>query len=379
MKVLMVTPYPMLPLSHGSRARTYRLATGLARLSAEVDLVCPWSPGQPPRAYRREGVRCHPRFFAVSPLLAISDNWLPSAIPVSWQPHLPAGRRVLRQAAAYDIVQFETAGFGTWMERLAPGVRRVYGSHNVEGDLAGERAGNSRSRRRMAERVAALERHEVRASDRVITCTDADALRFEELYDVADRCSTVPNGFDESLLDTDWTALRGGARDELGLMADDHVLLFVGGASDHNLQAVRFLENSLLPRLPSTARLLVAGKAAAAVRRPPSASVHPLGYVDDLKPLLAAVDLALNSVSYGSGSNVKMAEYLAAGLPVVSTAVGARGFEQYREHVQIAALDEFATAIEGAPRRREPPPGIEELSWNAVARSLHGAYLQLLG
>ncbi len=49
------------------------------------------------------------------------------------------------------------------------------------------------------------------------------------------------------------------------------------------------------------------------------------GPVKETFPYFAAADVALNPIQTGSGSNVKIFEYLAARLPVISTLFGARG------------------------------------------------------
>jgi glycosyltransferase involved in cell wall biosynthesis len=51
------------------------------------------------------------------------------------------------------------------------------------------------------------------------------------------------------------------------------------------------------------------------------------GRVPAVKPYFAASDAGLNPVTLGAGSNVKIFEYLASRLPVISTAFGARGTE----------------------------------------------------
>ena len=53
---------------------------------------------------------------------------------------------------------------------------------------------------------------------------------------------------------------------ELAASDGERIVLFVGGGADHNLRAVRFLEQEVAPRLGAGARILVAGKAADAVR-----------------------------------------------------------------------------------------------------------------
>src|SRR5262249_42208110 len=51
------------------------------------------------------------------------------------------------------------------------------------------------------------------------------------------------------------------------------------------------------------------------------------GPVPEVLPYFAAADAGVNLVTRGSGSNVKLFEYLAAKLPVISTVFGVRGTE----------------------------------------------------
>jgi glycosyltransferase involved in cell wall biosynthesis len=377
MRVLVVSPHPILPLSHGGRVRAFGLASGLARAGAAVDLVGPWSPGQPLRPQVRDGVRCRARAFATAPLLALSDDVLPSSLPFSWEARLPLTAPLLRGTDAYDVIQVEMAGGGSWFERAAGSPVRVYDAHNVESDFARERAAGSAFRQRVGKRVADLERRVVQSSDLVVTCTDDDADRLAGLYGLTNRTAAFANGFDDALLRLDRPALRASARERLGARPGERLLLFVGGAADHNLMAVRMLERTLVPRLRPGMRLVVAGKASRALRSPGPA-VTALGFVTDIRELLAAADVALNPVTYGSGSNIKVAEYLAAGLPVVSSPVGARGFERWSDRIRLAEPAELAAAVEDAPEPSGPPPGIEELAWGSVGRRLHDEYLALL-
>jgi glycosyltransferase involved in cell wall biosynthesis len=251
----------------------------------------------------------------------------------------------------------------------------VYGSANVESDFARERAvGSGRVRRLLARKVEELERRAATTSDLIFACTDRDARRFEELYPGSD-VAVVPNGFDDDLLSLDRARLRESARADLGVADGERLVVFIGGAADHNLRAVEFIERELASRLDRGTRLLVAGKAAVALSDH-SGPTLSLGFVDDVKPLLAAADVALNPVPYGSGSNVKIAEYLAAGLPVVTTPIGARGFERWSDRMRVAELDDFAEAIERSSPPGPPPAGIEELGWNRIAAQLHALYSQ---
>ncbi|MGB9938731.1 glycosyltransferase [Methanosarcina sp.] len=73
-----------------------------------------------------------------------------------------------------------------------------------------------------------------------------------------------------------------------------------------------------------------------------------LGRVSDeeKQALYRAADIALNPMTSGSGTNIKMLDYMAAGLPVISTPVGARGLnlENY-ENAIICDIPDFPVKI----------------------------------
>jgi glycosyltransferase involved in cell wall biosynthesis len=352
------------------------LAAGMAQAGARVDLLCPWSPSLPRRPFTHRGVDCMPHFFAANALLALPDEWLPSAVAHSLGPIAPGPRRRLRRAAEYDVVQFELCAYPAWMERLRRGSRPprlVYSAHNVEQDLFRGRSGPRYWRRPMLARVADLERRTVVASDLVVTCTEDDALRMAELYGAPRATAVVPNGFDESLTRAREDAVRRAAREKLGIAPHETTLIFIGGRAHHNQQAVELLEGKVLPELPQAARLLIVGEVADASpgRGAARQQVIRLGHVADLAGPLAAADVGVNPVTYGSGSNLKLADYLAAGLPVVSTPVGARGYER---SVRLAGPDDFAAAVQTAVAEGTPEAVDVERTWSALGRSLLALY-----
>jgi glycosyltransferase involved in cell wall biosynthesis len=373
-----VSPFPILPPSHGGRVRTYRLAAGLACAGAAVDLLCPWSPGLPARRARLGRVAVHPHAFATNvlpPLLG--DDLVTSLAALSRQPWWVGPRRRMRAFADHDVLQFDFCAQATWMRRGGRG-KIVYSAHNVEGDVVD--AGQPRSGWRLAaaQRVAALERLAVRSSDLVLTCTRADGERLATL-DRDTPFEVVPNGFEEMLLEVRRPGPRQTARAALGIEEGDLALVFLGGPARHNREAVAFLELEVLPRIVSTGRvhLLLVGQCATGA--PSRNGVIALGFVPDLRSVLAAADIGLNPVRYGSGSNLKIASYLAAGLPVVTTAVGLRGYEDLREHVIVAEPADFADAVGRAEALDPAPPGsLEDLTWNALGSRLYKTYEALL-
>jgi glycosyltransferase involved in cell wall biosynthesis len=378
LNVLVVTPFPALPLSHGGRVRSFRLASGLAAAGASVDVLCPWGPGLPLGSFSADGVTVHPhRLLANALPRLLRDRRVPSQVALSWQPEWLGPRRLLERFRGHDIVQLEFVAQARWARSIDGRSAIVYSAHNVESDylrrgpLAPSLGGYS------LRRIEALEREAVSRADLVVACTAEDEQRLGELYGVPRRVAVVHNGFDDGLLDFDRTERRGRARAALGLADGELAVLFVGGAAHHNREAAR-LATIVLPRIRRPARLLLVGECAGAVG--PTPGVLALGYQDDLRDVLSAADVAVNPVGAGSGSNIKMPVYLAAGLPIVTTAVGLRGFEELAAHALVAAPEDFADAI---PRAVGLPPAarerLEGLTWGALARRLACAYQELAG
>lgn len=382
MKILVVSPYPIWPPTHGGRVRTYRLAAGLAAAGATVDVLCPWHPGSARRPAPMAGVTTHRHLFVANVLPAILDGGLvPPLVSLSWQPFALGPRRRFRRIGRADIVQFEFCAHAAWMERMRTVTKVVYSAHNVEYDFAGARTRPSIVREAAMRRLAAIERRAVHASHLVVTCTHADAERLRQLYGGVGPVEVVPNGFDDGLLAVDRPRERARARASLGIRPDQVMILFVGGPAQHNSEAAEFLGRQLVPQLGDWARLVIAGACARGQPRPSETDgrVQRLGYVDDLRELYAAADIAVNPVPHGSGSSVKVAEYLAAGLPVVTTPAGARGYEAMGSRLSIAERSRFADAIVALRSDRSaelPPP--QDLSWTALGRRLHEAYTRLL-
>lgn len=65
----------------------------------------------------------------------------------------------------------------------------------------------------------------------------------------------------------------------------------------------------------------------------------------ELAVLLASVDVALNPMTSGSGSNLKMLDYTASGVPVLTTPFGNRGLDFTTNALWQAELEDFPAAL----------------------------------
>ncbi len=120
---------------------------------------------------------------------------------------------------------------------------------------------------------------------------------------------------------------RQRVRGEFGLDDRDRLLVFSGSRFGPNLEALDRLKEFVRTEASFLARerlhFLILGSIEATPRR--EGAMMVTGRVPQVQPYLAASDAGLNPVTSGAGSNVKLFEYLAARLPVISTPFGARG------------------------------------------------------
>ena len=200
------------------------------------------------------------------------------------------------------------------------------------------------------ELIDAVRRVESRCCEQaalIMACSEDDKEQLARLYGVdGAKTRVVANGTDFS--DTPFVPRTGAAelKGRLGL-ADQFLAIFVGSWHQPNLDAIEVILK--VAREREDVQFLVLGSSCAAFKdRKIPANVGLFGVVEqNVKTLaFAAADLALNPMQNGSGTNLKMLEYAAAGVPILSTRVGIRGLG-FRPDVDVftAPLDDFTAAI----------------------------------
>jgi glycosyltransferase involved in cell wall biosynthesis len=119
-------------------------------------------------------------------------------------------------------------------------------------------------------------------------------------------------------------------------------------------------------------------------------NVTVTGYVEDnFEAHLDAADIALNPMQSGGGTNIKLIDFFARSLPVVSTPFGARGVDVTDgKELFIATIDDFPEAIRslgGASERRHQIGhaarhlASERYTWEAGSRKLRERILNEFG
>lgn len=210
-----------------------------------------------------------------------------------------------------------------------------YESHNVEATLKRDILGDALhadstpqrdAAARAIARVDAVEARACRESQRILACAEEDLAAFAAHYGVAEHKGlVVPNCADIDALPFIDMATRRRWQARLGQHRP--VALFLGSWHGPNLEAAAFIVNHLAPAHSGVAFYIAGSLCDHPAMRALPPNVRALGRVSEgeLRVLLASVDVALNPMQSGSGSNLKMLDYTASGVPVLTTPFGNRG------------------------------------------------------
>jgi len=134
----------------------------------------------------------------------------------------------------------------------------------------------------------------------------------------------IPHGVDLTTFDQ---AQPRDIRSDYGWSAEDKVLVYHGTYEyPPNLTAIKTLAEQILPRLHDRGyrpKVLAVGKHA------PKESIHEdvcfSGSVEIVAEYLKAADIAVVPLLDGGGTRMKIIDYFACGVPVVSTTKGIEG------------------------------------------------------
>jgi glycosyltransferase involved in cell wall biosynthesis len=145
-----------------------------------------------------------------------------------------------------------------------------------------------------------------------MVCSNEDGVKLQELYGVnSERIIEVPNGVDLELVAyTSHEELRA-LKKELSLDRVSSVL-FMGSWHGPNLDAEKGIFK-IAERLPDCNFIVVGSVGSAFQGEEKPANVGFMGVVDEQtkQTILSIIDLAINPLMSGSGTNLKMLEYVA--------------------------------------------------------------------
>ena len=336
--IVLVSGNRLAPAATGGQVRSVGIARALARIGHSVHIFSTAGRREDYRAVNlRRGMTVEtaiePRL-KESTHLGLTFGMMQSLTrrldyPRIWQYHMLARglvparlKQALREA---DIVLSDLPYCppipGPWREKPWYLI-----SHNLEHKLLEQ---GSARQRRFSKWMRDIERAAPQTYTDIFSCAEEDHAFFKghdtrsQLRLPMVRCGVDPRLYSFS------PEMRPQTRAKLGLTDQDRVLVFSGSGFAPNVEAFQEIKEFCRAEAEFMARsrvyLLVVGSVSREAYR--DGALIVTGPVPEILPYFAASDAGLNLVTRGSGSNVKLFEYLAARLPVISTPFGVRGTE----------------------------------------------------
>jgi glycosyltransferase involved in cell wall biosynthesis len=208
---------------------------------------------------------------------------------------------------------------------------RVYNSYNCETNLYRQLHIHEKSVP-IHEIIHQAELRMLEHSDLVFYCNQDDLVAFRSMLPEAKfEAVYTPHGMSP--------AVRQQIR--LNNYKEKFSAVFMGSGHPPNIQAAEFIVYQLAPGFPEINFDIIGNCLPEGEYQP---NIHRHSKVSDKikSDILYQADLALNPMKTGSGSNVKVMDYLSHGLPVLSTPLGMRGIiaEVGKEYI-VASLEQF--------------------------------------
>ena len=400
MKVLFVTPHKIWPLTSGNRLRNYHLARQLAaRASVTLAEMCyEWEqPSIVPGHDGFENLLSFRKKRGYTPAKLVRGIIGPTPIPLLnyYEPCLAAQLAGLVAQGKFDAVHFgafHLSAYSSAIERAKPRLPTVIDWHNIESELMGRYSENTESwlKQLVASRTASLlERWERKVLMRCglnIVVSERERDKLLRGYPSA-NIHVIPNGVDAAYFSpTAMTEARKNCVPE----PTEGSLLFVGSMDYHaNIDGVTWFAREAWPEIARrhlTLKLVIVGRdPAPAVRDLASDRIVITGTVEDVRPHYGSAVAVVVPLRVGGGSRLKILEAMAAGVPVISSKVGAEGLD-LADDVHLLIADGPAQLIAAVDRLCDSPETrvrlartarnhvIRQYDWSVVGLKLFSIY-----
>ncbi|MBC2581571.1 glycosyltransferase family 4 protein [Clostridium sp. DJ247] len=243
----------------------------------------------------------------------------------------------------------------------------IYESHNCETELKKQILKGHPQYENMVQKAYLAERTCYDRCDFVVSVSDEDHKGLKELNkELNKEIVTIKNGVQ---IPVDKKYVYKSVKN---LFGDHPLIFFIGSAHYPNIQSLKYIVEELAPKTPEWYYAIVGSVCEALDCNIPK-NVLMFGRLSDNYKnfLLKITDVAINPIISGSGSNLKLAEYFASKVPVVSTELGVRGYNVANEsEVIVCKLNEFREKIEKIIIKNELKNKLVSNAYNYVNNEL---------
>jgi polysaccharide biosynthesis protein PslH len=403
MRLLYFAAHQMWPLTSGNRLRDYHLARELAK-RASVTFVEMCGPGEEPSSppnncdfdeiiSLKKGVGYTPGkivrgLAGPTPLTALNYFQTQSASQLA---NLLARGR-------FDTVQIQGVHISSYLPVIQAASNcpaLLVDWHNIESELMWRYSEKTSfwPKRIVARRTAMLlRRTEMGMLERGKTHTVASERERQKLLDwcPSAHVHVIPNGVDTNFFSA---AQISEMRRNTQALVPKPSILFVGSMDYHaNIEGVIWFTREIWPEIAEKHRelefMIVGRHPSRAVRALASERIRVTGTVEDVRPFYASAVAVVVPLRVGSGTRLKILEAMAAGVPVVSTRLGAEGIDATHDihllladnhNEMVATINQIASS---SPLRSRLVLAARELvvnryDWASIGEKLYHLHFEL--
>jgi len=215
--------------------------------------------------------------------------------------------------------------------------------------------------------VHKVEKAACEQSDLIVSVSDDDHGMLRELIPEMDKeIVTIENGVDFKNQDTDVSTVKAWFHPH-------PVILFVGSSHMPNVEALDYIVKELAPYVK--AYFIIIGSVCEAINRaivPDNVLLFGRLSEEQKNILMRVADLAVNPIVSGSGSNLKLADYMMSRLPVVTTPFGARGYKIEPDvHAAVCEINQFRMKIEELLADEQARASMAQAGYEYVSKNLN--------
>ena len=327
MRILFLSPRQCWPARSGAKLREYHFARALAHWG-QLTYLHFTDPGAEPLT-RKDLPFCHeviaipkPRAYGPANLVRGVVGRLPLPILNYASQEMSAAVDRLTKAEAFDLIHFDSIHMIHYGASAAG--RIVYNWHNIESEAmqrfgATVSSGAKRWYARMtASKLASLERDILKTALGHVVCSEREQEELKQIAPSA-RVAVVENGVDVA-------SFAGAAGSP-----DSRKIVFIGLMDYYpNVEAATSFTQRIWPvlrqRFPQLSLWIVGANPTPAVRELGKLDgVTVTGTVPEVRPYYRDALAAIVPLRTGGGTRLKILEAMAAGVPVISTPLGAEG------------------------------------------------------
>lgn len=182
--------------------------------------------------------------------------------------------------------------------------------------------------------------------DYIISVSEVERSFFISTYNLnSDRVLVIPSGGE--VTDLSVYKNKNSIKSKIGLNKDAIVIFFHGAYSHSpNKEAIEIILNIISPNFLTSKNIvfLIGGYEVPVFQGP---NIKSIGFIENLDEVLSIVDIAIVPIMRGTGTKIKIFDYMNASLPIITTKKGIEGIEatNYKDTIILEDLNGFEEAI----------------------------------